>query len=65
MFLTLLHCSKEPEVVGKIVNLGDDYGLKIPFRQHFVDPNKTIDWLKKKLETVEKELEYNVSKCLK
>ena len=41
------------------------YGLKIPVQYHFLGPKKATDWLKKKLETVEKELKCNVSKCLK
>ena len=65
MFLSLPHCSIEVEDVGKRINRGGGYGLEIPVQYHFFAPAKTIDWLKKKLETVEKELDCNVSKCLK
>ena len=65
LFLTLPHCSMEVDILGKRVNRGSGYGLKIPVRYHFLGPAKAIDWSKNKLETVKKELECNVSKCLK
>ena len=55
----------EAEVIGKRVNRGNGYGLEIPFRYHFLGSAKAINWLKKKLETVEKKLGCNVSECLK
>ena len=65
MLLTLPHCPVEAKVVGRIVNCGVDYGVDIHVWYHFFGPEKAIDWLKKKLETVEKEFECNISKCLK
>ena len=63
--LTLPNCCIKEEAIGKRVNSGAGYGLEIPVRHHFFDHVKAIYWLKKKLETVEKELECNVSKCPK
>ena len=51
--------------IGPSVNRGGGYGLEIPVLYHFLGPAKATDWLKRKLETVEKEIECNVSKCLK
>ena len=65
MCLTLNHCSIETKTLVKRINYGGGYGLEIPVQYHFLGPSKTIDWLKKKSETFGKELEYNVSKCMK
>ena len=51
-------------VVGRRVNRGGGYGLEIPVRSQFLGPANAIDWLKK-LKTVEKELECDVSEFLK
>ena len=51
----------EAEIVGERVNCGGNYGLEIHVLYHFLGPAKAIE----KIETVEKELECNVSKCLK
>ena len=59
----LLHVSRSHCEKGK--SCGGGYGLEIPVRYHFLGPAKAIDWLKKNLESVEKELKCNVSKCLK
>lgn len=46
------------------INCGSDYGLEIPIGNPFLGPAKAIDWLKRKSETVEKNLECNDSKYL-
>ena len=65
MFLTVPYTSIEAEVVGKRLNRGGGYGLEIPVQYRFYGPPKALQWLIKKLEKVKKELECNISKCLK
>ena len=55
MFFTLFHCSMEAEVIGKRVDRGRGNRLEILVRYLFLGPAKAIDWLKRKLETVEEE----------
>ena len=66
MFLTAL-TSMEAEVVGKRLNRGGGYGLDIPVLYRFYSPPKALLTMvdKKELEKVKKELECNISKCLK
>ena len=57
--------SIEVEVVGKRVNRGGGYGLEIPVLCRFYGPEKLINWLISRLETVQKELDNKVLKFLK
>ena len=50
----------EAEVFGKGVNRGGSQRLEIPAQYRFICPTKAIDWLIKKQETVEKELECTI-----
>ena len=45
----------EAEVIGKRVDRGRGNRLEILVRYLFLGPAKAIDWLKRKLETVEEE----------
>ena len=65
MFLKVPSTSIEVQVVGKKLNRGGGYGLEIPVIYRFYDQEKLVNWLIKKIETVKKELECKVSKCLK
>ena len=65
MFLMIPFTSIEAEVVGKMLNRGGDYGLEISVKYRFYGQEKIVQWLTKKLETVKKELECKISKCLK
>ena len=57
--------SIEVEVVGKKLNRGGGYRLEIPVKYRVNSQKKIVQWLTKKLETVKKELECKISKCLK
>ena len=57
--------SIEVKVVGKRLNHGVGYGLKIPVKYRFYGPEKIVQWLTKALTTVKKELECKIFKCLK
>ena len=64
-FLSLpYHCIKVC-VEGKTVNLGAGYGLEIPAEYTFVGNEKVIEWLKKAIAKVDRNMEEKVSKCLK
>ena len=65
MFLKVPNTSIEFQVIGKKLNHGGGNGLEIPVIYHFYGQEKLATWLNKKIETVKKELEYKVSKCLK
>ena len=65
MFLMILFTLIEIEVVAERLNRGGSYGLEIPVKYRFKGHEKIAQWLTKKLETVRKELECKVSKCLK
>ena len=65
MFLKVSNTSIEVQVVGKRLNRGEGYGLKIPVICRFYGQEKLVNWLIKKIEAVKKELECKVSKCLK
>ena len=65
MFLTIPSTAIEVEVLGKRLNRGGGYGLEIPVKYRYYGQEKLIQWLSKKLETVKKELECKISKCLK
>ena len=65
MFLMIPFTSIEAAVVRKMLNRGGDYGLEIPVKYRFYDQEKIVQGLTKKLETVKKELECKISKCLK
>ena len=65
MFLKVPHTSVEVLVVGKRLNRGGGYGLKIPVICRFYGQEKLVNWLIKKTEAVKIELECKVSKCLK
>ena len=41
------------------------YGLEIPVTYRFYGQEKLVNWLIKKIQAVNKELECKVSKCLK
>ena len=60
LFLILLYRPMEAEVFGKGVNRGGSQRLEIPAQYRFTGPTKAIDWLIKKQETIEKELECNI-----
>ena len=64
-FLSLpYHCIKVC-VEGKSVNRGAGYGLEIPVEYTFVGNEKVIEWLKKAIAKVDRNMEEKVSKCLK
>ena len=64
-FLSLpYHCIKVC-VEGKRVNRGVGYGLEIPAEYTFVGNEKVIEWLKKAIAKVDRNMEEKVSKCLK
>ena len=64
-FLSLpYHCIKVC-VEGKRVNRGAGYGLEIPAEYTFVGNEKVIEWLKKGIAKVDRNMEEKVSKCLK
>ena len=65
MFLKVPNTSIEVQVVGKRLNRGGGYGLEIPVIYRFYGQEKLANWLIKKIEAVKKELECEVSKCLK
>ena len=64
-FLSLpYHCIKVC-VEGKRVNRGAGHGLEIPAEYTFVGNEKVIEWLKKAIAKVDRNMEEKVSKCLK
>ena len=65
MFLKVRNPSIEVQVVGKKLNCGGGYGLEIPVTSRFYGQEKLVNWLIKKIQAVNKELECKVSKCLK
>ena len=65
MFLKVPNTSIEVEVVGKRLNRGGGYGLKISVIYRFYDQENLVNRLIKKIEAVKAELECKVSKCLK
>ena len=65
MFLMIPFTSIEAAVVRKMLNRRGDYGLEIPVKYRFHGQEKIVQWLTKKLETVKKDLECKISKCLK
>ena len=64
MFLMIPFTSIEVETVSKRLNRGGGYGLEIPVKYPCYGQEKIVQWLTKKLETVKKELECKISKCL-
>ena len=58
------HCIKVC-VEGKRVNRGVGYGLEIPAEYTFVGNEKVVEWLKKAIAKVDRNMEEKVSKCLK
>ena len=65
MFFMIPFTSIEVTVVGKRLTRGGGYGLETPVKYRFYGQEKVVQWLAKKLETVKKELECEISKCLK
>ena len=65
MFLKAPNTSFEVQVVGMRLNRWRGYGLEIPVIYRFYGQEKLVNWLIKKIETVKKEVECKVSKCLK
>ena len=64
-FLSLpYHCIKVC-VEGKRVNRRAGYGLEIPAEYTFAGNEKVIEWLKKAIAKVDRNMEEKVSKCLK
>ena len=63
--MKLPNTSIEVQVVGKRLNRGGGYGLEIPVIYRFYGQETLVNWLIKKTETVKKELECKVSKCMK
>ena len=61
----LFVCPVEVQVVGKMLNHGGGYGLKIPVIYHFYGQEKLVNCLIKKSEAVKKQAECKVSKYLK
>ena len=61
----LFVCPIEVQVVGKMSNRGEGYGLEIPVIYRFYGQEKLVNSLIKKIEAVKKELESKVSKRLK
>ena len=50
---------------NKRLNSRGGYGLEFPVKYRFYGQEKVVQWLTKKLDTVEKELQCEISKCLK
>ena len=65
MFLSLPHFALDIFVTGKRVNRGGGYGLEVPANFYFYDPEKSIDWLKNKINKIEEGLKENLKHCLK
>ena len=57
--------SIEVEVHGKRMNREGGYGLEIPLVKRFCGPENLINCLIRRFEAVQKELNDNVSRCLK
>ena len=60
MFLFLPHCAFDIFVTGKRINRGGGYGLEIPANFYFNGPEKAINWLKNKINKIEKKLKENL-----
>ena len=65
MFLSLSHRALNIFVTGKRINRGGRYGLEIPANFYFYGPKKVINWLKNKINKIEKKLKESVKYCLK
>ena len=64
MFLFISFSSNEVKIVGKRLNRGGGYGLGILVKYCFYGQENTVQWLAKKLETTNKDLECKISKYL-
>ena len=45
-----------PLLYSKVINQGGGYGLEIPFSYHFYGHEKGINWLKNRLELIDKDI---------
>ena len=63
-FLSLPNCTINCEVTGKRVNRGGEYGLEIPVKYTFLDPNKAIKWIEKRVTEIISEVVMKTEHCL-
>ena len=56
MFLTLPNTSVQAEVNGEKIHGGGGYGLEIAISYHFYGDEKDVNWLKNRLDAIDKNL---------
>ena len=59
------NCTVGCKVTGKRVNRGAGYGLEIPVQYRFTDAEKAVEWAKKNIKKVFKNINKKVNKCVK
>ena len=62
-FLSLPNCTISCEVTGKRVN-GGGYGLEIPVKYTFLEPNKAIELIEKRVTEIISEVVMKTEHCL-
>ena len=63
-FLSLPNCTISCEVTGKRVNRGGGYDLEIPVNYIFLEPNKAIEWIEKRVTEIISDVVMKTEHCL-
>ena len=50
-------------MIGERINRGGGYGLEIPVSYHFYGHEKSINWVKNRLEEILENLEKDIKRC--
>ena len=64
-FLMLPNCTIKGTVIGKRVNHGAGYGLKIPVNLKFLGPAKAVQWAENAVKKVIQDIDQRVKNCRK